>query len=184
MTKTGRTTTFLVLPGYGGSGPEHWQSLWQDGNPAFKRVEQEDWEHPNREAWVRRLEETLDRAQAPVVLVAHSLACLLVPHWAAGAKAEQLAKVRGALLVAVADPEGGAFPKDAKGFSPVPMEPLPFNTLVVASSDDPYATPDFSRACSEAWGAEWIEVGAKGHINADSGLGRWNEGRELLDFLA
>ena len=166
MSKIGRTTTFLTLPGYEGSGPEHWQSRWEARDPAFRRVEQSDW--------MIRLEQSLDAVQAPVVLVA---------HWAAHATAGNLAKVGGALLVGVPDPEGPEFPAPATGFTPVPMQKLPFNTVVVASSDDPYATVDFARGCAEAWGAELVEVGAKGHVNADSGLGIWNEGLELLGFL-
>jgi predicted alpha/beta hydrolase family esterase len=36
---------------------------------------------------------------------------------------------------------------------------------------------------AEAWGAEYHVIGAKGHINADSGLGDWPEGQAWLDEL-
>ena len=36
---------------------------------------------------------------------------------------------------------------------------------------------------TKAWGAQFIDHGACGHINADSGLGDWPEGRALLRSL-
>ncbi|MFL6643705.1 MAG: alpha/beta hydrolase, partial [Paraburkholderia fungorum] len=41
-----------------------------------------------------------------------------------------------------------------------------------------------SQACAEAWGSRWIDIGARGHINADSGLGDWDEGRRWLTSLS
>jgi len=72
----------LILPGFGSSGPAHWQSLWEGANPDFKRVEQRDWEHPVCEEWVHALEKALEECDAEVILVAHSLACLVVAQWA------------------------------------------------------------------------------------------------------
>lgn len=175
---------YLILPGYGGSGPEHWQTVWESGNAAFRRVEQRDWEHPDREEWTARLEMAVVATPAGKVLVAHSLACLLVAHWAVEAGTESLDRVKAALLVAPPDPAGPGFPAAARGFALVPKRRLPFDTLVVASSDDPYGSLEFNRACARAWGSRLAEVGAKGHINAASGLGYWEEGAGLLASLA
>jgi predicted alpha/beta hydrolase family esterase len=120
-------------------------------------------------------------ADAPVVFAAHSLGCMTTAFWASQyASAAQLAKVAGALLVALPDPAEAHFPRDATGFAPVPLKRLPFPTIVVASSDDPYGGVPFSKTCANAWGSRWIDIGPRGHINADSGLGDWNEGREWL----
>ena len=91
--------------------------------------------------------------------------------------------MEGALLVAPPDPAGPAFPAEARTFGPVPMARLPFPSLLVASSDDPYASPEFARACASAWGSRLAEIGPKGHINAASGLRRWKEGLDLLATL-
>jgi predicted alpha/beta hydrolase family esterase len=56
--------------------------------------------------------------------------------------------------------------------------------VVVASTDDPYGGIPFSQECAAAWGSSWREIGARGHINADSGLGDWDEGRQWLASLA
>ncbi|HEX2612410.1 MAG TPA: alpha/beta hydrolase [Fibrobacteria bacterium] len=169
----------LILPGYGGSGPAHWQTLWQHAHPEFIRVEERDWDRPDRNEWVKALEGAVGKSGPGTLLVAHSLACLQVAHWAANTSL----RVHAALLVAPPDPEGPEFPALATGFSPLPMKPLPFPAIVVGSTDDPYATPAFTEACAKAWGARFVSVGAKGHINASSGLGRWDEGWELLKRL-
>jgi predicted alpha/beta hydrolase family esterase len=169
----------LILPGYGGSGPEHWQSLWERAHPLFRRVEERDWDAPDRGQWVAALEAAVLASGPDTVLVAHSLACLQVAHWAGGTRLF----VRGALLVAIPDPDAPPFPDAARGFAPVPLSPLPFPAIVVGSSDDPYATPGFTARCATAWGARHVSAGAAGHINADSGLGDWPEGYALLEAL-
>lgn len=171
--------TVLILPGFGNSGPQHWQSQWQAAEPAFHRLAQRDWEHPVCLEWQAVLEQAVTDAGSEVVLVAHSLGCLLVAHWAVHSKQQ----IRGALLVAVPDPAGPEFPAQASGFAPVPMQPLPFPSIVVASSDDPYGSIDHVRACANAWGSRRVEIGAAGHINAASGLGDWQQGFDLLRNL-
>ncbi|MCC8394899.1 alpha/beta hydrolase [Paraburkholderia sp. MMS20-SJTR3] len=176
--------TTLVLPGYLNSGAGHWQTRWEALDPGLVRVQMPDWEHPSRDAWCRALDAALAAADAPVRFAAHSLGCLTAAFWATGyASAAQLAKVAGALLVALPDPAEAHFPRAASGFAPVPLARLPFPTIVVASSDDPYGGQAFSRNCAHAWGSRWIDLGARGHINADSGLGDWEEGRSWLASL-
>ena len=173
-------TTALILPGIGNSGPEHWQSLWERANPTFVRIQQRDWDNPVCREWVETLESTVSRLGSKVVLVAHSLACTLVAHWAGSTKQ----KVHGALLVAPPDPDGPAFPKEAVGFSPMPRRSLPFPSIVVVSTDDPYGSPEFAKSAATAWGSRFVSIGAAGHINSQSGLGEWNEGFSLFRQLA
>lgn len=169
-------TKILILPGLGGSGPDHWQSRWEKADPACFRVQQGDWDHPVLEEWLAVLNDSVSRAGPEVVFVAHSLACLLVAHWAA----RSAVPVRAALLVAPPDPRGRNFPAAAAGFAPFPRQALPFPSTVVASSNDPYATLAFAKSCAAAWGSEFVSLGAAGHINAASGLGAWQEGCALL----
>lgn len=169
----------LILPGYGDSGPTHWQSLWEAEGSAFQRVVQESWERPDVTRWV----ETLDRAVADagprVVLVAHSLGCLLVAHWAAST----VHRVRAALLVAPPDPTRPAFPPEASSFSELPRARLPFPSVLVASSDDPYSSPGFARELASTWQSRLVMLDGAGHVNSESGLGAWPEGKELLRGL-
>ena len=174
-------TATLIVPGLGGSGPAHWQTHWEARYPHSVRVEQADWDRPDRAGWCATLEAAVRAAPGAVVLVAHSLGCLTVAHWAATGS---VGAVKGALLVAPPDVESPACASDAlRGFAPVPRQKLPFPSTLVASRDDSYAHIDYARALAAAWGARFVDVGALGHINAESQLGDWPAGRALLDAL-
>ncbi len=171
----------LIVPGIGNSGPRHWQTLWQERHPQWRRVAQRDWDHPGREEWVEAFEAAMAAYPTPPVIVAHSIGCLVVAHWAS----RSAGKVRGAFLVAVPDPHAPAFPSTAKGFDPLPLAPFRFPSLVVASADDAFGSSVHARRCADAWGSDLVEIGQAGHINADSGHGEWPEGWSLFQtFLA
>jgi len=169
----------LIVPGIGNSGPQHWQSIWEARNPAFVRVTQKDWDHPVRFEWVSSIEQAIAAGGPGLVVVAHSLGCLAVVHWAAGSHLP----IKGALLVAVPDPRGPKFPVEAVGFAPVPRRKLAFPSVVVMSTDDPYGSVEYVQGCASAWGSRLVSIGAAGHINTESGLGEWPEGFELLETL-
>jgi len=168
----------LTLPGLSSSGPQHWQSLWE-ARYGCVRVEQEDWEHPNKSSWLKRLEHALDLETEPVVLAAHSLGCALVAH---AAKRGVLAgKVAGALLVAPADVDDLEHtPEVTRSFAPLPVKPLGVAATVVASRDDPFMAFERAAFFADRWQARFVDAGSKGHINAESQLGDWPEGYELL----
>jgi uncharacterized protein len=173
-------TTTLLLPGIGNSGAAHWQSIWERTRQNTRRVQQEEWDHPQCAIWTAALEAAVQQSASNTLLVAHSLGCLQLARWAARTRQSILA----AMFVAVPDPGGPNFPKEAIGFAPVPRLRFPFPSIVVASSDDLYGDIAHARSCATAWGSRLIEVGALGHINASSGLGHWPEGLALLDELA
>ena len=170
----------FILPGWQNSGPQHWQSLWQ-AQFGYSRVEQHDWLRPLRGDWIARLEDVVLSSKGPVVLVAHSLGCQLVAAWAAISK--NTLRIQGALLVAPGDPERDELRPMMASWSPLVLQRLPFPATLVASTNDPYC--GFERACTfaSAWGADLINLGALGHINADSGLGDWPQGQALLQAL-
>ena len=169
----------LTFPGIGNSGPQHWQTLWEQSHPGFVRLAQRDWNDPVCAEWVAVLERTVQDLASPMVVVAHSLGCLALAHWAA----QPHAPIQAALLVAVPDPEGPDFPAQASGFSPLPRRKFSFPSIVVASADDPYGSMAHAQACAAAWGSRLVNIGAAGHINAGSGLGHWPEGYALLHQL-
>jgi serine hydrolase len=172
--------TVLVLPGYADSGPEHWQTRWER-RYGYRRVVQRDWLRPDRDDWVRTLAQYVDAARDDVVLVAHSLGCALVAHFAAACPTD---RVRGALLAAPADvDEVRHLIPEIESFAPMPMTPLPFRTIVVTSDTDPYVEPARARAFARAWGARLEALDDAGHLNADSGHGEWPEGHRLLEEL-
>lgn len=169
--------SFITLPGIGGSGETHWQSHWEAADPSFIRFQPADWDRPDLANWLAALDAAIARSDTPPILVAHSLACLLVAH-----ACEHIAgRVKGAFLVAVPDPDGATFPAEAAGFNAPPRRAMAFPTLVIASSNDPYASQDHVRRQAGEWEAGIVEIGAHGHINGASGLGDWAQGRMLLD---
>ena len=181
MTVRALPVRLLVLPGLGGSGPDHWQTRWEGCEPRCVRVEQREWDRPDLGEWLRVLDGVLAEGDGPVVLVAHSLACALVAH---GARRPAWSNVVGALLVAPADVDSPTrTPPETRCFSPLPTEALPFAATVVSSQDDPYVAFERARELARRWGAEFVDAGVIGHINAASGLGDWPEGRRLLRGL-
>lgn len=167
----------LTLAGLWNSGPQHWQSHWEARHPAWKRPAHRDWQTPDKDEWVAELDQAIAACERPPVLAAHSLACALVAHWAASGSPHRIA---GAFLVAPSDVEASSYPPGTTGFAPLPLAPLPFPTLVVASSDDPYVSVARARAFASAWGSAFELIGDAGHINGDAGYGNWPEGEAML----
>lgn len=173
--------TFLLLPGWQNSDAGHWQSRWEALH-GDHRVDQHEWMRPLRGDWSMRLEEEVLAADVPVVLVAHSLGCILVAAWAAHSR--QTHKVRAAFLVAPGDLERDDLRQQIPGWAPIVRQRLPFPSLLVAGDNDPYCDAARSRALAADWGARFVDAGPRGHLNSESGLGDWPEGRALLnDFL-
>lgn len=173
----------LTVPGLANSGPDHWQTRWEQDRPDCRRVELGMWDRPHRNTWVNQLNLAIHRADRPVVLVAHSLGCLAVAWWARYERPAPDRPVIGALLVA--PPEVDFFPLDERlsQFSPTPTEPLPFRSILVASRNDPYMGIHTARQLARTWGSAFADAGEVGHINAESRLGDWAFGRVLLEQL-
>ena len=169
----------LIVPGWGDSGPQHWQTLWERAHPEFRRVVQRDWQYPIRTAWVETLTHAIRAAGRPVVLVAHSLGCHAIAHCAsAGAL-----PIQSALLVAPPDVDDPDFPPVIEGFAPIPRTRLAFPSIVVGSRNDPFTDFERCRGVAEAWGSRFVDAGNSGHLNADAGFGPWPLGESLLAEL-
>ncbi len=170
----------LLLAGWLDSDPAHWQSRWAVlyGD---RRVEQDDWQWPKRGDWMARLDEVVLESAQPVVLIAHSLGCHLAAAWAAHSR--HTARVHAALLVAPPDTERNDMPPNLFNWRSMVRAPLPFASLVVISSNNPYCAAERARGMACDWGAVAVDLGPRGHINSESALGDWPEGRVLLQRL-
>jgi uncharacterized protein len=165
----------LIVPGLGGSGPDHWQTRWDAKLPTARRVIQSDWDQPKLDEWRDRLIEEVARAERPVILVAHSLGAIAVAHAAPALR--DLGKVKGAFLVAPPSANMlAASPAIDPAFAELKAEQLPFPSVIIASRDDPFAPYADSERLAEALGAELVDAGNSGHINSESGHGPWPEG--------
>jgi uncharacterized protein len=170
----------LVIPGWNGSCEAHWQTIWERKYVRFRRVEQDNWTRPARMDWLAQIDYDLVQAASPTFLVAHSLGCLAVAHWAAVA-GRRTDRVAGAFLVA--PPwltQSDQCPAQLTDFLPMPLQRLPFPSLLVASEDDPYLPIEIAARLASAWGSQFVDVGQQGHINVASGHGPWTAGEGLL----
>lgn len=171
---------YLIVPGWQGSPDDHWQSHWQQVLPNSARVEQADWLTPRREDWVAALEQAVAADDSPVILIAHSLGCITVAHWAAQASVSLLRRVHGALLVAPADVERPTCADALRNFAPIPQQVLPFPSQVVSSDNDPAVSAPRAMQLARSWGAEVGFLAGAGHINVKSGHHRWEQGFAYL----
>lgn len=167
---------YLIVSGWRGSPDDHWQSHWQRSLPNSARVEQHDWLQPRRVDWVAELQRSIDASDQPTILIAHSLGCVTVAHWAQTADPASLRRVRGALLVAPADVERGNCPGALRDFTPIPRQALPFPSQLVGSDNDTAASAERARVLGIDWGSETVILPGVGHINVQSGHHRWEQG--------
>jgi predicted alpha/beta hydrolase family esterase len=166
----------LIAPGLGNSGPEHWQRRWGERMRTARFIEQDNWDRPVPADWIARIHQEIIYSTRPVVLIGHSLSVLAI---VIAARTLVDTKVRGAFLVSPPDIAGPNVPPEALPFEP-PTDPLPFPSMVVASTTDPLVTVERARGFAADWGSDFQLAGDAGHINAASGHGPWPEG--LLMF--
>lgn len=171
----------LIVPGWTNSGPRHWQTLWERAHPEYVRVEQRYWDHPTRDEWCAALVAAVERDAEPAVLVTHSLGGVTVAH-----AAPLLAgRIRAALLVTPPDVERPGAAAEIVSFAPMPLVPLPFPSVVVASRNDETCRFERAREFATAWGSTLVDAGNAGHLNTDAGYGPWPVGEALLaDLIA
>lgn len=161
---------FVLVPGRFNSGPEHWQTLWEQTLPIWQRVVQRQWNDPDTDRLRGSLGRLLSQCKRPALLVGHSLGALASVCLAT----EMAPRVAGVMLVAPAEP--ARFHAQDE----VPSGPLPQPSILVASHTDPFLS--FARAehWATVWGSELVDLGEAGHINVDSGFGRWCYGLEVV----
>ncbi len=173
-------TPVLLQPGINNSGAEHWQSRWEAMHPQTVRIQQHDWDHPVCSEWVAEIEACVKVQTTPPVVVAHSLGCLALAKWAS----QSALRVKALMFVSLPDPSKPVFPAEARGFEEIPLWLGGRRSLIVYSEDDPYGCLDLTRSTAAAWQADTLGIGAKGHINASSGVGDWSFGWQLVGNLS
>lgn len=173
-------TNYLIVPGLGNSGEDHWQTYFENSGNNFQRIIQKEWDSPNCLDWIRTINDAISGYDPrTVVLIGHSLGCATIAHWAAHFKS----RIKGALLVAPSDLDAPQYTFPATGFNPVPMIEINFKTILVASSNDPWVTTDRAKLFANTWASEYVNIGNAGHINISSGFGPWEQGLKILKTL-
>ncbi|MFT5963834.1 MAG: putative alpha/beta hydrolase family esterase [Flavobacterium sp.] len=173
--------TLLIVPGLGDSGKEHWQNFWLNKYENSRKVIQNNWDQPILVDWLNKLNEAIAAIDGKIIIVAHSLAAVLVAHWSTTNNTQ---KIAGALLVAAADVDSRSHtPEETWNFSPIPTSKLDYPSVVVTSSNDPYISVERAQFLAVQWGSAFVNIGPKGHLNSDSQLEYWEEGQAILKSL-
>tara|TARA_R100000935_G_C2827317_1_gene163050 strand:- start:166 stop:747 length:582 start_codon:yes stop_codon:yes gene_type:complete len=173
---------FLHVPGIGNSGETHWHSSWENSFPKIIRVSQEDWENPNRDAWVKNLESYIQEyKEKPIILISHSLGGGAIIH---ADHLNKLNSVKAVFMVALPDIEREDFPKECSGFLPMPKKKLSIPGIMISSENDEWCAIEVAEKWSDQLGIPLINIGKKQHICQAEEFETWDEGKKLLvNFL-
>jgi len=163
----------LIVPGYKGSGSDHWQTRWEKKLSTARRVAMGDWHKPVFEDWRDNLIEAVKTTTKPVVLIGHSIGSQVITH-----AADRFGgRVAGALLVAPPDVENPDIrPRHLLTFGPYRRDPLPFPSVTIASRTDAFCEFGKAEEMAASWGSLFMDAGDSGHLNHESGHGPWPEG--------
>jgi predicted alpha/beta hydrolase family esterase len=178
----------VVVYGYEGSGPGHWQRWAADAlaargtHVAFPALS--DPNAPQKDVWVRELDAIVKPLAAGgerVTFLCHSLGCWAVDHLLAQ---RGTAGIHAALLVA--PPSPFLLFEPVESFLPPPRRPdvwapLAARTLLVGSDNDDYASAEELTGIARDLGVASRIVPGAGHINVAAGYGPWPF---VLDWLA
>ena len=173
-------TNYFIVPGLGGSGPDHWQTYFETTGDNFQRIIQQDWDAPDIDKWIATIEAALSGYDPEtIILVGHSLGCPTIAQWASLSEK----KIKGALLVAPPDLEFFQKKSNMTLFKSLPTDKINFPTIVVASTNDHWSGIQKAEFYAAHWGSVFINIGDAGHINDVSGYGKWDEGLKILSLL-
>lgn len=170
---------YLIVPGLNNSGPRHWQSFWAKSLSNATRVVQRCWDKPQKEEWIETLDKAVHNLGSDTIIVAHSLGVATTVMYLTQ-KAEQgkiPSQIKGAFLVSPSDVDNIEV---IQSFAPMPLQKLSVPACVVASENDPFVSMERALFFANTWGVPVFNAGALGHINSDSDLGEWEQGRKFL----
>ena len=170
---------YLILPGLGNSGPNHWQTLWENKLPNYSRISQNNWDNPSFYEWLFQLNQTISNLKRPTIIIAHSLAVPLLARWH---KLYSSPNIVFAMLVAPADVDSTDHTPDIiRDFSPIPLDQFSFPSVVISSDNDPFMNQARAKFLADKWGSDFFNVGSIGHINDASNIGDWPQGFSILE---
>jgi len=170
----------LILHGWGGSDYPHWQAhlamevAKHYGTVSFPLIQHPHY--PNKNRWLKQLH-TFMTDFRPDTVVCHSLANTLW-FWY-----RQQKDARGTQRLFLVSPPSLTTELDTLStFFPatLPDDIGAEETTLIVSDNDPYITLNEATAISDTLGAKRIILPNAGHINADSGFGKWPLIEELV----
>ena len=151
---------YITLPGYGNSDEKHWQTYFESKLPNSSRIQQESWEKPECSSWVNNIDEHVKNGDIKnSIVITHSMGGIALAHWAV----KFHRKIKGALIVAPPDLENPYKDYKLESFTPIPLQRLPFPSILVCSSNDHWASVERSAFFAEAWGSKLVTLKNAGH---------------------
>lgn len=166
----------LLVPGVGGADAGHWMTWWERQEAGAIRADLTDPDHPVPAVWEFELT-ALILEHPGAILVGHGLGAVTIVRILAGWPHLPVGAV---LLVAPCATEDIT---RIRSFGPIPEAPLAVPALLVASRNDPSMPFDRSSRLADAWGADLVDLGEAGHVDALAGFGPWPGGMALRDTL-
>ena len=163
----------LILHGWGGSDAPHWQAelaakiAKNYGTVSFPLLD--NCHFPSKNKWITQVKEIL-KTFKPDTVVCHSLANTL---WFWLCEEEELETVERLFMVST--PSLKTEEKTIKTFFPCPQ---PSNIYakevhIIVSDNDPWVTSEETKKIANDYNATLTTLENAGHINADSGYGKW-----------
>lgn len=190
-----RSVPTVIVHGWEGSGPEHWQTwLAAQLRTAGREViwpDLPDSDHPRLEPWLTCLRDSL--AGLPddgFDVVAHSLGAVLWLHHIGTPNDSP----RAARVALVSPPSPHTAIDEIATFFPPPLDidtvrHAADGTVLVAGDDDPYTPEGIADAYARPLKIATTVVAGGGHLNDASGFGEWPAvldwcNRDNLAFIA
>jgi uncharacterized protein len=180
------SSPILFVPGLRDFVAEHWQTLLAAEIEGSRTVPPLEHDKLSCAARVEALDQAIAGFDVPPILVAHSAGVLMVAHWAR----RHRRPIRGALLATPPDinrplPAGYPTPTELAdgGWLPVPLDRLPFPSILGTSDNDPLATPSAAVVLAFAWGSRLVSLGEVGHLNPAAGYGPWPGAHDFIAQL-
>ena len=163
----------LILHGWGGSDFPHWQS-WlaaeiakNYGSVCFPLLDNPHFPNKNRQM---RQVKTLLKEFKPDTVICHSLANII---WFHLCQEGEIAQIKRLLLVS--PPSSSCDIKTIRKFFPYtpPQNLFADEAMLVTSTTDPYLTQEEAATLQKELNIEMKVLKDAGHINTDSGYGKW-----------
>ena len=188
-----RIVPTLVIPGWNGSGPGHWQTWLEQRSAEVERPTLRprfpDLDHPELGSWLTGLRAALAGLPADGFdVVAHSLGAVLWLHHVADAGDSP----RPARVALVSPPSPATSIPEVAEFFPPPLDidtvrRSADGTVLVAGSDDPFLPEGIAAAYGLPLKMATTVIEGGGHLNTESGYGEWPAvlewcGRDNLAF--
>ena len=168
----------LILHGWGGSDYPHWQSHLASeiaknyGTVSFPLLD--NCHFPSKNRWVRQVKKILEEFK-PTTVICHSLANTLW-FWLCQEDIEIIEN-----LIMVSPPSLSTTESTIKTFFPceIPQSIHAKSIELIISDNDPWVNIDETQKIAKSIKANYTIIKNSGHINEDSGFGKW----ELIENI-